>query len=75
MKEVSLLDSDGYPTEGTLQKIKDWDCQKDLRGLVELLREIWNFDTYFILKTGKNHLGKKVNVLELHHWEQKAHDF
>jgi hypothetical protein len=63
---VQLLDSDRYPTQYALQLIRDWDCQKDLRGLVELLREIWNFDDYMILKTGKNHLGEKVNILELH---------
>jgi hypothetical protein len=36
-----MIDSDGYPTEETLQKIREWDTFKDLPGFVDYVCENW----------------------------------
>jgi hypothetical protein len=38
------LDEDGYPTEATLARIREWPW-KDCRGLLEFVKSIWWPDT------------------------------
>lgn len=35
------MDSDGYPTEETLELIRKWDVLKDTEGLLDLIQELW----------------------------------
>lgn len=40
------FDSAGYPTEETLQAIREWD-PKDMHGLFRFLKEAWKYPEYF----------------------------
>jgi hypothetical protein len=40
------FDSDGYPTNETLDAIKNWPYT-DYRGLIEYLRDAWKWPCYF----------------------------
>lgn len=44
-----MLDEDGYPTEETINKIKNWDPQ-DFRGLMEFMQKMWRWPSYFSLE-------------------------
>jgi len=49
-----------YPTKKELEKIKNWDC-KDVKGLLEFLKEIWWMPDWGFTLT-----GRKILRLELH---------
>ena len=54
-----MLDADGYPDEASLERIEKYDLLKEpLDGLLELIRENWNWPDW-----GFNHDG---DILELH---------
>lgn len=36
-----MMDSDGYPTEGLLNLIRNWGDPMNFTGIIELLREVW----------------------------------
>ena len=45
MKPEPTFDKDGYPTESTLDLIRQWSFG-DLRGLAEFVCEAWQYDDY-----------------------------
>ena len=47
--EVLMLDKDGYPTDETLDKIKNWD-PVDFHGLMEFIQKLWKYHDYFELE-------------------------
>jgi len=40
------FDADGYPTEGTLEKIRIWPLQ-NFRALIEFVGELWRYPEYW----------------------------
>lgn len=46
---LPALDNDGYPTESTINAIREWriDTPKDARDLMGFVREAWKYDDYF----------------------------
>jgi hypothetical protein len=40
------FDSDGYPTEETLECIRDW-SYNDFKGLMKYCQEAWRYEEYF----------------------------
>lgn len=42
-----MLNSDGYPTEETLEKIKTWPQEKGWEDLLDLCKEIWHYPEFF----------------------------
>ncbi len=51
------FDKDGYPTEETLQTIRQW-SHKDYRGLLEFVCKAWCYDDPYVKRYGRR--------LELH---------
>jgi hypothetical protein len=50
-----MIDSDGYPEEKDLERIKNWDVLKDgVDGLLELVRENTNWPDRQMGVSGKN---------------------
>ena len=45
MREATF-DKDGYPTEETLQEIRDWP-HTDFKGLIEFVGEAWRYPEYW----------------------------
>lgn len=38
-----MLDKDGYPTEETLDKIREWDYKEGYHALMEFVKAIWRY--------------------------------
>jgi hypothetical protein len=56
---MNLLDEDGYPTEEALKLVEEYDIFNDIKGFLELIKELWSYPDRFVLK------GKKVLHLYL----------
>lgn len=57
-----MLDKDGYPTEETLQKIRDWDMM-DPWGVFEFIKKIWEYrDWGWTEKHGKSEITGKSTI-------------
>jgi hypothetical protein len=56
-----------YHTEKELKEIQNWDV-KDAHNLIERLRDMWEYKSYFIENWGFDHINKErpVLLLELH---------
>ena len=65
MKEPTF-DSDGYPTEETLETIRKWDHTDNFRILMEYIEKAWRYsDTYF----------EKLLDIENNNWIYTLHTF
>ncbi len=54
-----MCDGEGYPEGRELRRIKKWDAIKDVHGLIEYIREMWRYTSYFSWDPG-------TEMLELH---------
>jgi len=56
-----------YHTEKELKRIQKWPT-KDINGLIEHLRKIWNYENYFVTKWGRDTLfgNRQVLIVEMH---------
>jgi len=54
MNDRPTMDPDGYPTEETLQKVREWPCTGDDvgDGLFDYLADAWRYDDYYNLDAG-----------------------
>lgn len=43
--KAEWIDYDGYPTDGCLEKIRNWDIL-DFEGLAEFCHQLWNYEDY-----------------------------
>lgn len=45
-----MPDQDGYPMDGELKKVKEWDAIGDPWGLIDFLESIWHWPDWVITK-------------------------
>lgn len=61
--DIEFFDADGYPSEETLELIRNWDCNNS-KDIFEFIHQIWMFDMWTETKK-YNSLGE-VTLHEYH---------
>ena len=59
------FDSDGYPTEDTLNVIKNWDYKLGFIDLMDYVKECWEYPECFNKENIKNDLGTPIIRYEI----------
>jgi hypothetical protein len=50
------MDEDGYPTEETLDRLKNWDY-KDIPGLFDFITSLWIYENYWNYENDELHIS------------------
>ena len=65
--DSDFFDEDGYPLDGVLQAIRDWDMKNDFHNLMGFVQEVWHWgENQYSQKDIVDTLGRPCTEYELH---------